>query len=96
MQERGLDLSGHRSQPTESTLLKQFDIIVVMEIEHKHVLQERNPGLADRILTIRELSGGSGDFADPVGGSVDIYRKAANSLYDLLSEGWDEIEQRVT
>lgn len=96
MAERNLDLSGHRSQPTDPALLKQFDVIIVMEVEHKHVLQERNPSLADRILTIRELVGGQGDFDDPVGGSVEVYQHAAETLYGLLSEGWSEIEERAS
>jgi protein-tyrosine phosphatase len=96
MAERDLDLGGHRSQPTDPVLLKQFDIIIVMEVEHKHVLQERNPSLADRILTIRELVGGHGDFDDPVGGSVEVYRRAADEIYNLLTEGWPEIEGRAS
>jgi protein-tyrosine-phosphatase len=35
MENRGLDLRAHTSQPAERTLLKQFDVIVVMEQEHK-------------------------------------------------------------
>jgi protein-tyrosine-phosphatase len=96
MAERDLDLGSHRSQTTDPALLKQFDVIVVMEVEHKHVLQERNPTLADRILTIRELVGGRGDFDDPVGGSVEVYRQAADTLYDLLGEGWSVIEGRAS
>jgi protein-tyrosine phosphatase len=88
MAERELDLGGHRSQPTDPVLLKQFDIIIVMEVEHKLVLQERNPALADRILTIRELVGGRGDFDDPVGGSVEVYREAADEIYAILEEAY--------
>jgi protein-tyrosine-phosphatase len=88
MAERELDLGGHRSQPTDPVLLKQFDIIIVMEVEHKLVLQERNPALADRILTIRELVGGRGDFDDPVGGSVEVYREAADEIYTILDEAY--------
>jgi protein-tyrosine-phosphatase len=93
--ERGLDLSGHRSQPAEPALLKQFDLIIVMELEHKHMLQEGNPALADRILTLRELVGDRGDFADPVGGSIEVYEAAAEEIYDLLREGWTSIISRI-
>ena len=89
MQERGLDLSGHASQPTERTLLKQFDVIVVMEVEHKSVLQKSHPDLADRIFTIRELVGQQGDFNDPVGGSLEVYRTAADELGRLLEEAYE-------
>ena len=91
MEERGLDLSGHRSQPADPALLKQFDVIIVMEVEHKKVLQERNPALADRILTLRELVGGKGDFEDPVGGSEAVYQTAANDIYAILKDGFPNI-----
>ncbi len=95
MDERGLNLRGHRSQPTDSSLLEQFDVIVVMEVEHKESLQGDHASLADRILTIRELIGESGDFDDPVGGSLEVYREAADTLYDLLSKGWETIASRT-
>lgn len=88
MRARGLDLSGHASQLTERTLLKQFDVIVVMEGEHKSVLQSANPDLAERIFTIRELVGQQGDFNDPVGGSLEVYETAAEELRQLLLESF--------
>ncbi len=91
MAERGLNLEGHRSQPTDPALLKQFEIIIVMEEEHKVVLQERNPALAERILTIRELVGGRGDFDDPVGGSEKVYRQAAGEIYTILEQAFPTI-----
>jgi len=95
MAERGLDLANHRSQPTDPTFIKQFDLIIVMEVEHKVVLQERNPALAERILTIRELVGGQGDFDDPVGGSVEVYRRAAGEIYQLLDQAFPSIVSTI-
>jgi len=95
MVERGLDLSRHLSQPTSSTLLKQFDLTVVMEQEHKTVLQDQNPQLADRIYLMREIAGQEGDFADPVGGSLERYRAAADELGMLMRDGMDRIDELV-
>lgn len=91
MADRDLNLHGHRSQPTDPALLKQFDLIVVMEVDHKQVLQERNPALADRILTLRELVGGEGDFDDPVGGSLEVYTAAADEIYAILEKSFPSI-----
>ena len=93
MQDRGLDLSGHASQPTERTLLKQFGVIVVMEVEHKTVLQKANPDLAERIITLRELIGQQGDFNDPVGGSLEVYNKAADELEELLDIAFSPLKE---
>ncbi len=96
MAERGLDLSQHVSQPADSTLLKQFDLTLVMEQRHKTVLQEQNPQLADRIYLMREIADQEGDFADPVGGSLERYRAAADELERLIEGSFDRIEGLVT
>jgi hypothetical protein len=31
-----------------------------------------------------------------VGGSVEVYQHAAETLYGLLREGWSEIEERAS
>ncbi|MBE9478568.1 MAG: low molecular weight protein arginine phosphatase [Chloroflexi bacterium] len=95
MAERGLDLSRHLSQPASSTLLKQFDLTLVMEQEHKTALQDQNPQLADRIYLMREIAGQEGDFADPVGGSLERYRAAADELGMLMRDGMARIDELV-
>jgi protein-tyrosine-phosphatase len=91
MAERDLDLSQHLSQPADSSLLKQFDLTLVMEQRHKTVLQEQNPQLADRIYLLREIAGQEGDFADPVGGSLERYRAAADELEMMIKDSYERI-----
>ena len=91
MAERDLDLSQHLSQPADSTLLKQFDLTLVMEQRHKTVLQEQNPQLVDRIYLMREIAGQEGDFADPVGGSLERYRAAADELERMIKDSYEHI-----
>ena len=91
MVERGLDLSKHLSQLASSSLLEQFDLTLVMEQRHKTVLQEQNPQLADRIYLMREIADQDGDFADPVGGSLELYRAAADEIYALLEHAFPKI-----
>jgi len=91
MQERGLDLSVHRSQPASNELLAQFDLIVVMTREQQEALLNQDPALADRVILLRELVGEQGDFADPVGGSFEVYQRAADELVKIISEGQPRI-----
>jgi len=95
MAERGLNLSGHQAQPATQALLRRFDLIVVMEQEHKEVLLAENPGLAGVVYTLRELAGGQGDFEDPVGGSLAVYRAAAEELEKLLEAAWGRIVDEI-
>jgi len=66
-----------------------------MEQEHKTVLQDQNPQLADRIYLMREIAGQEGDFADPVGGSFERYRAAADELGMLMRDGMARIDELV-
>jgi protein-tyrosine-phosphatase len=95
MRERGLDLSQHLSQPATNELLAQFDLIVVMTREHKQALLDQMPSLDGKIIMLRELGGGSGDFADPVGGSLPVYRNAADEIFSLLVEGYSKITKSL-
>ena len=92
MAERGLSLSQHHSQLASPSLLEQFDLTLVMEQRHKMVLQEQNPQLADRIFLTREIAGQDGDFTDPVGGSLELYRAAADELEMIIKASY----QRTT
>lgn len=96
MGERELDLSQHLSQPVDHALLSQFDVIVVMTLDHKRTLIEQFPSITNRINLLRELGGGRGDFADPIGGSLETYRDTANELETLLRRGFSTIKSAAT
>jgi protein-tyrosine phosphatase len=93
--EQGLDLSKHRSKSTSPQLVMDFDLLVVMEEAHKSELRSLYPGIARKIYTLRELAGGQGDFQDPVGGSLEEYRKTRDELEDLLEYAYPRILKLV-
>ena len=92
MVERELDLSQHLSQPVNPTMLSRFDVIVVMTLEHKRALLQQYPAITNRVFLLRELGGEKGDFADPVGGTLDTYRDTADELEILLRRGYSSIK----
>lgn len=94
MEERGLDISAHLSQPTSRDLLGEYHLALVMENAHKEALQAQYPEFADRIVLFRNLAGDDNDFEDPVGGSLDRYRGAAEELQNVILEGFDQIIDR--
>ncbi len=91
MEERGLDISAHLSQPTSRELLREVHLVLVMENAHQEALQAHYPEFADRIVLFRSLAGDDSDFDDPVGGSLDRYRRAAEELESILESGFEEI-----
>ena len=84
MMERDLDLNDHRSQPADLDLVNQFDLVLVMERDHNEILVSVNPDWAEKIVLFKELVGEEGDFEDPVGGSIERYREAADELDRIL------------
>jgi protein-tyrosine-phosphatase len=95
MKERRLDLSHHRSQPATNELLSQFDLVVVMTREHRDALLAQMPALGGRVYLLREIGGETGDFADPVGGDLETYQRAANEIWDMLSRGFQTITSMI-
>ena len=93
MEERGLDISAHLSQPTSQDLLGEYQLVLVMEKAHKETLQAHYSKFADRIVLFRNLVGDDRDFEDPVGGSLDRYRGAAEELEAVLEGEFEEIQR---
>jgi protein-tyrosine-phosphatase len=93
MSERNLDLSSHRSQAATKSLLSRTDLIIVMTLEHKLNLLDLDPSIVNRVFLLREIAGGRGDFADPVGGSLATYRETAEELETLLRRGYQTIQK---
>ncbi|MCF0155877.1 MAG: low molecular weight protein arginine phosphatase, partial [Veillonella sp.] len=50
------------------------------------------PEAADKIKTLAEWGGQSGDVADPYGGSQEVYNQCAEQMYNLINAGLDSLE----
>jgi len=74
---RGLDLSTHGSQPLGDRMVEQADLILTMTDGHKQAILARWPDARERIQT---LSTSGRDIADPIGGSVDVYRQCLEQI----------------
>jgi protein-tyrosine phosphatase len=64
--ELGLDLSAHRSRIINSTLLKGYSLILVMQSSHKEALGIEFPEFMDKVFLLSEALGGIVyDIPDP-------------------------------
>ncbi|WP_164100472.1 Sua5/YciO/YrdC/YwlC family protein [Candidatus Laterigemmans baculatus] len=86
MGRRGLDLTGHASQPMSEQLLQLADVILTMTRGHREMLLARYPEAADRVYTLR-IDGG--DISDPVGCPTEVYEACADQI-DAELERWME------
>ncbi len=81
MERRGIDLSGHRTKPLTDELIDMADVILVMTVAHKQLIESVAKGKA---YTLLEYAGGEGDISDPFGGDAEEYEKTASEIYDAL------------
>ena len=77
MQEHGLDLSAHESQPLTEQLVRHADIILPMTSAHLQAIVNRWPNAAERTML---LLPDQSDVADPIGCAVDDYRRCAEQI----------------
>ncbi|MFM9116912.1 MAG: Sua5/YciO/YrdC/YwlC family protein [Planctomycetota bacterium] len=80
----GVELQHHESQPVTDRLVRFADLILTMTRGHRQVLLGQWPEVASRV---RLLHRGNGDVSDPIGGSVEVYRRCAEQI-DAQLENW--------
>jgi len=93
--EHGVDLDRHRAQPLTSALIRDADLILVMEPGHRRELLHHRPDAASKVFLLRHFAPhGDRDhaIADPYGMDVEAYRLCfqeirgcVESLFDWLS-----------
>lgn len=84
MNEMGIDIADHSSQPITGRLAQFADVILTMTNGHRQALISHWPTLETRAKTIRI---DSGDISDPIGSPVDVYRACARQIDDNL-QAW--------
>jgi tRNA threonylcarbamoyl adenosine modification protein (Sua5/YciO/YrdC/YwlC family) len=89
MNERGLDLSLHESQPLSDRLVRYADLIITMTRGHREAIVNHWPEAGPRTFVI---SRNRGDVADPIGGPADMYRKCAEQIDAYLAEWVAEMD----
>lgn len=85
MQERGIDLGAHRSQPITPQLLQSVDLVLTMTAGHREALRYQYPEHLQKIQTLAEYAGSSRDVSDPFGGPLEAYQQTAGALIQLLT-----------
>ncbi len=83
---RGLNLGNHRSKSVTNQLIKQYDLILVMETGHKEALQMEFPAIKSRIYLLSEVGGGTPfSIPDPYL-SGDEPAEVAREIEDLIDK----------
>jgi protein-tyrosine-phosphatase len=93
MEMMGLDISNKLAQSVNLQLMKNFDLILTMEEEHKKWLQEQYGESGDRVYMLSEMVGETMDIPDPIGGELFEYKEVAELLEKIITDGFERIYQ---
>jgi protein-tyrosine-phosphatase len=85
MDEVGLDIRDHETQPLTEPLVRHADVIYAMTRSHREAIVAQWPSAAERTFV---LSTNGSDVSDPVGGPPEQYRRCAEQIRE-------EMEMRV-
>ena len=91
MAQRGLDLSLHRARTVTRAMLERFDLILVMEVNHKEALWAEFPDLLSKIYLLSEMVNQKLSVADPIAGKISDYQATALEIEAYLTRGWQRI-----
>jgi protein-tyrosine phosphatase len=92
MRGAGGDLSGHASQPVTENLIRQADVIWTMTASHRAALLAQFPEAGGRVAL---LSPDRIDVIDPIGGTLETYRKCAADIRKHLAVRVDTLLQEA-
>lgn len=88
MKKYGIDLSEHRAKNITPKLLEQSDLVLTMTQAHKAQLLPYAP---EKVKTMTEFAGISGNIDDPFGGSDKVYEASAEQIWHTLLKVADKI-----
>ncbi|HUW13637.1 MAG TPA: low molecular weight protein arginine phosphatase [Anaerolineae bacterium] len=89
--ERGVNIDGHIARSLQPDDVKQADLIVVMEQDHRVAIQTGQPTALGKVFLLTELAQREGDVKDPYGQSRQAYAECAELLHVLLAQGYAAI-----
>jgi protein-tyrosine phosphatase len=86
-----LDITSFKSNPINIQMLKNFDLILVMESSHKEALEIEFPAAKNRIFLLSEAAGQEPfDISDPTIEN-ESPESIGHELYSLIREGFQQI-----
>jgi len=88
LEELGIDLRGHRSAPLTEELVDSSEVILVMTRMHLNDIVARYPEARDKVFLMTSFGASSdrSDVTDPVGMSVEVYRKIRDTIDSELPD----------
>ncbi len=84
--ELGIDMTGHRSRRLTPARIEQATLIVAMTSHHRDIVLGLAPGATPRTCLLGDFDPDrrQQDIGDPIGGSLQVYRRCRNLIRSCL------------
>lgn len=92
LKEQGIDIEGHRSRNVEKSFIEASTWVLTMTESHKQMLIHQFPEFTDKIKTLSEFAGESGEIEDPFGGTKEDYQKASEDIHKRIEKAWEKMK----
>jgi protein-tyrosine phosphatase len=89
MQELGINISEHRSQPLSAALTEKADLVLALSGEHAEIIRESFPEAARKTFLLSEYAdktAGPVDIPDPMGRPIETYRLVRDRIREYVSK----------
>lgn len=87
MMEKGIDISGYRACQLNQEMIRKSELILVMELSQKYILEENEPSARGKIFRLGEW--GKFDIADPYQKEIHFFEKTLTLIEQGVSH-WVE------
>ena len=85
-----VDLFLHRAKMLNGEAVAEADLILTMTASHRKILTARFPTAFGKTFTLAGYTGSEKDIADPFGQPVEVYRKCAGVLREIIEAALDK------
>ena len=95
--DRGIDIRSHRSRMIDDIMLADADLILAMEEMHREYVRQSLPSGVDHLHLLGEFKPQQGgqEVPDPYGGSLEVYRRCAQTINTYLEGVIDYLQKEV-
>lgn len=91
MSEMGIDLQRHRATRLSRDHVLEADLILTMTRGHLDHVKNLFPQFAAKVFTLAEYTDSIGDVPDPIGQSLEEYRRCSRRLEELINRMLDKL-----
>ncbi|MFB0527303.1 MAG: low molecular weight protein arginine phosphatase [bacterium] len=86
LKEENIEISNHKPTQVTPQIVKDADLILVMERRHKEAILEMAPEVENRVFLLKEFAGEKEnlDIPDPIGHPEEVYRKRLQEIKGYL------------